>query len=217
MERETGIEPAPSAWKAEVLPLNYSRNAETLASRKEVDDCGRPALRPSGAAPLRVAFRIAPAIRSNPRSLSVVRTHLRRTPCTHSSWWREVDDCGRPALRPPGAAPLRVAFRIAPAIRSNPRSLSVVRTHLRRTPCTHSSWWREVDSNHRRREPADLQSAPVGRLGIPPARSPAFSLPGCPKSRRNFAVQRVAAPTSSGLCCLTSASMVLDSSPMRWA
>ena len=27
MERETGIEPAPSAWKAEVLPLNYSRLA----------------------------------------------------------------------------------------------------------------------------------------------------------------------------------------------
>ena len=25
MERETGIEPAQSAWKAEVLPLNYSR------------------------------------------------------------------------------------------------------------------------------------------------------------------------------------------------
>lgn len=24
MERETGIEPVPSAWKAEVLPLNYS-------------------------------------------------------------------------------------------------------------------------------------------------------------------------------------------------
>ena len=30
------------------------------------------------------------------------------------------------------------------------------------------AWWREVDSNHRRRKPADLQSAPVGRLGIPP-------------------------------------------------
>src|SRR5699024_4304803 len=27
MERETGIEPAQSAWKAEVLPLNYSRPA----------------------------------------------------------------------------------------------------------------------------------------------------------------------------------------------
>ena len=31
-----------------------------------------------------------------------------------------------------------------------------------------NTWWREVDSNHRRHEPADLQSAPVGRLGIPP-------------------------------------------------
>ena len=29
VERETGIEPAPSAWKAEVLPLNYSRTQAT--------------------------------------------------------------------------------------------------------------------------------------------------------------------------------------------
>ena len=27
VERVAGIEPAPSAWKAEVLPLNYTRNA----------------------------------------------------------------------------------------------------------------------------------------------------------------------------------------------
>ena len=27
MERVAGIEPARSAWKAEVLPLNYTRNA----------------------------------------------------------------------------------------------------------------------------------------------------------------------------------------------
>ena len=32
MERETGIEPAPSAWKAEVLPLNYSRAGTAEAS-----------------------------------------------------------------------------------------------------------------------------------------------------------------------------------------
>src|SRR5690606_6446941 len=67
MERETGIEPAPSAWKAEVLPLHYSRDG-------------------------------------------------------HRGSW-----------------------------------LDTART-----------WWREVDANHRRRKPADLQSAPVGRLGIPP-------------------------------------------------
>jgi hypothetical protein len=31
-----------------------------------------------------------------------------------------------------------------------------------------TSWWRGKDSNLRRHEPADLQSAPVGRLGTPP-------------------------------------------------
>ena len=73
MERETGIEPAPSAWKAEVLPLNYSRAGGTLMKTAAMTTAG-------------------------------------------DTW----------------------------------------------------NWWREVDSNHRRRKPADLQSAPVGRLGIPP-------------------------------------------------
>src|SRR6185437_14024775 len=82
MERETGIEPAPSAWKAEVLPLNYSR----------------PARRPLPDRPGRL---------------------------------------GGPA-----------------------------QSQLARV-----DWWREVDSNHRRRKPADLQSAPVGRLGIPPTKN----------------------------------------------
>ena len=29
LERVAGIEPAPSAWKAEVLPLNYTRQGKT--------------------------------------------------------------------------------------------------------------------------------------------------------------------------------------------
>jgi hypothetical protein len=33
MERVAGIEPAPSAWKAEVLPLNYTR-VRDLAQRQ---------------------------------------------------------------------------------------------------------------------------------------------------------------------------------------
>ena len=33
-------------------------------------------------------------------------------------------------------------------------------------------WWRGKDSNLRRRKPADLQSAPVGRLGTPPQNEP---------------------------------------------
>src|SRR6478672_3877528 len=36
MERETGIEPAPSAWKAEVLPLNYSRAGRPLFATNRV-------------------------------------------------------------------------------------------------------------------------------------------------------------------------------------
>jgi hypothetical protein len=31
MERVAGIEPASSAWKAEVLPLNYTRELAALA------------------------------------------------------------------------------------------------------------------------------------------------------------------------------------------
>src|SRR3954465_14122898 len=34
--------------------------------------------------------------------------------------------------------------------------------------CSLRSWWRGKDSNLRRHEPADLQSAPFGRSGTPP-------------------------------------------------
>src|SRR5262252_3987812 len=39
-------------------------------------------------------------------------------------------------------------------------------------PPSRSGWWRGKDSNLRRRKPADLQSAPVGRLGTPPQNEP---------------------------------------------
>ena len=34
MEREKGIEPSCQAWKACVLPLNYSRNAQEMVVRR---------------------------------------------------------------------------------------------------------------------------------------------------------------------------------------
>src|SRR5215472_18706542 len=77
VERVMGIEPTSSAWKAEVLPLNYTR---------------------ADGAPLPAA----------------------------------------PLSGPPSAP----------------------------------GWWRGKDSNLRRRKPADLQSAPVGRLGTPPQNEP---------------------------------------------
>ena len=34
LERVMGIEPTPSAWKAEVLPLNYTRSASRPSARR---------------------------------------------------------------------------------------------------------------------------------------------------------------------------------------
>src|SRR5215469_12378137 len=42
----------------------------------------------------------------------------------------------------------------------------------------HREWWRGKDSNLRRRKPADLQSAPVGRLGTPPQNEPRIVISG---------------------------------------
>jgi hypothetical protein len=77
-----GIEPTSSAWKAEVLPLNYTRR------------------------------------------------------CTASA----------------DLEPFRSRFHLDPV-----------------------AGWRGKDSNLRRRKPADLQSAPVGRLGTPPRKRAAYS------------------------------------------
>src|SRR5690348_14395283 len=92
MERETGIEPALVAWKATVLPLNYSRSGIL---------------------------------------------HSQNLPTVL------LQKSGGGRWITPGILPSALA-------------------------CSLILWWREVDSNHRRHEPADLQSAPVGRLGIPP-------------------------------------------------
>jgi hypothetical protein len=36
LERETGIEPASSAWKAGVLPLNYSRSGDNTFAKNDL-------------------------------------------------------------------------------------------------------------------------------------------------------------------------------------
>ncbi len=90
-----GIEPTYSAWKAEVLPLNYTRSAR------------RPARQVSS--PVQVAESNHPQVKS-PES-------NRDDPRLSATLW---------------------------------------------------FWWRGKDSNLRRHKPADLQSAPVGRLGTPP-------------------------------------------------
>jgi hypothetical protein len=51
VERVTGIEPALSAWEADVLPLNYTREgrSECAAGRLARADCHRPDIVPEPA------------------------------------------------------------------------------------------------------------------------------------------------------------------------
>src|SRR5580704_18847348 len=51
-------------------------------------------------------------------------------------------------------------------------SASAATSTARVLPPQPLNWWRGKDSNLRRRKPADLQSAPVGRLGTPPQNEP---------------------------------------------
>src|SRR5690349_22474345 len=67
-------------------------------------------------------------------------------------------------------------------------------------PFVPRNWWRGKDSNLRRRKPADLQSAPVGRLGTPPGKIEPRILVTTPRSVNGigatFAMPPVAAAVS---------------------
>src|SRR5215216_867429 len=60
--------------------------------------------------------------------------------------------------------------RLTPDFSFHTPSTSYSRVH-HPPPSFEDEWWRGKDSNLRRRKPADLQSAPVGRLGTPPRKN----------------------------------------------
>ena len=64
-------------------------------------------------------------------------------------------------------------------------------------PEFHRSWWRGLDSNQRRRTPADLQSAPFSHSGTPPhSRSSHPGRPLGPSDRAGLLPNRVACQRS---------------------
>src|SRR5215475_5811385 len=71
-------------------------------------------------------------------------------------------------------------------------------------PPSAPGWWRGKDSNLRRRKPADLQSAPVGRLGTPPGKIEPRILvttpPGVNGIGATFAKEFRGFPEGSGAC-----------------
>jgi hypothetical protein len=93
MERETGIEPALVAWKATVLPLNYSRLGilQTVLNQAKTKLVGggrwmTPGILPSAPpGPACGCSKSLRAILSNLISISVVRIHLNIRPFTNNS------------------------------------------------------------------------------------------------------------------------------------
>lgn len=64
MERAAGIEPASSAWKAEVLPLNYARKLSRLRHLKK--RCGTHLLKYGAGGWIRTTEACASDLQSDP-------------------------------------------------------------------------------------------------------------------------------------------------------
>src|SRR5437667_1021915 len=101
LERETGIEPASLAWKARVLPLNYSRSGASrqlragARSRREIDTSNK--LRHGGGGWIRTSVGVSQPIYSLPPLAT--RAPLRGEPQSITAWRRAST-----ATRAPGHA-----------------------------------------------------------------------------------------------------------------
>ena len=100
LERETGIEPASLAWKARVLPLNYSRSGASrqlragARSRREIDTSNK--LRHGGGGWIRTSVGVSQQIYSLPPLAT--RAPLRGEPQSITAWRRAstANDKGHP-------------------------------------------------------------------------------------------------------------------------
>ena len=155
LERATGIEPASSAWKAEVLPLNYARASQrrqTLANRSA-------------------------------RCKSVIDMNAAKA--GHSDQFDKDDGRRRRIIRrsaphPSGQHALRVVRRsfAAPSNlyrfenlldASSPVAIDSCRYYFPNLVMVEGGGFEPPKA-----EPTDLQSVPFDRLGIPPQSSDVF-------------------------------------------
>jgi len=151
-----GIEPTSSAWKAEVLPLNYTRRSVLS---------GRACL-------ASIVCRAA--------DQSALEHGLSSLPCHSRTWHRQlnlVEGGGllRLRLRPAGRTPFVVRCPFAPLRGANLCSVRLLPPGgLSSLPCHSRTWHRQLNLvegggfEPPKAVPADLQSAPFGRSGTPP-------------------------------------------------
>ena len=91
-----GIEPTPSAWKAEVLPLNYTRTllpASVVRTQPSVARGSGPAIHGVAFGPLRSDIKSERTALTPHDSPRVVRTVPR--PSAEVRLWRRVSTAGR--------------------------------------------------------------------------------------------------------------------------
>src|SRR5690242_11098078 len=113
MERETGIEPAPSAWKAEVLPLNYSRDSGVLwRSHRSV------ALRPGGGRWIRTTEGVSQQIYSLPPLAAWVSLRY----LFNCDQPRQMDCWSRPWESPFAVLEARLQSRFVPGFVEAPKA-----------------------------------------------------------------------------------------------
>ena len=150
MERVMGIEPTQSAWKAEVLPLNYTRII-TDAPAQRATGPPRPTRRsPALARLFRTAFRFSSSPTWPRRDIKL--------------WWRGEDYSMPSAFRPPGRRALRdVLRRYAPS--SNLFAVLILPDLAAEG---HITMVEGGGFEPPKAEPSDLQSDPFDRSGTPP-------------------------------------------------
>ena len=155
-----GIEPTQSAWKAEVLPLNYTRivrfdpRAALPAPTRRTTPTRRPLC--SALSTVAAAHR-QPAIRlTSPHLGAGGRLYVR---------WRGEDYSTPPALRPSGRR-ARTAFSGAARLRRTSVRFASSPERVRRRPCIHLVEGGGFEPP--KAEPSDLQSDPFDRSGTPP-------------------------------------------------
>ena len=91
MERVTGIEPALSAWEADVLPLNYTRATGLPAAEKSISDPGARNHAGSACRAVRTGLtwniRVCCAVSGSVSKFGAERIEKRGwTVCTGGSW-----------------------------------------------------------------------------------------------------------------------------------
>ena len=167
-----GIEPTQSAWKAEVLPLNYTRITRTPDPAAQLAKA-RPPQSPTAALPRERKARAPRSIASDLRRFAPASNRFFGSHPHRTRRWEDFQQLGgggriTPRLR-------RSALRAAALTRRSPALRACVEPLFGSCPPPEHDVGRIFNNlvegggfEPPKAEPSDLQSDPFGRSGTPP-------------------------------------------------